>query len=174
VLPQWDLAAVKATDVERPLLILFFTCIGLNASGAVARQGGRPLVVYLFLAAGIAVMQAVTGVLTAKALGENPLLGLMAGNVSLMGGFGTAAGFAADFEKAGLAGAAALGIAAAALGVIAGGVVAGIGGGRRSPPAPRWRTTRALGRERDLSAKCGSWRARRERRCCTSRCWWSA
>ncbi len=130
VLPQWDLAAVKATDVERPLLILFFTCIGLNASGAVARQGGRPLVVYLFLAAGIAVMQAVTGVLTAKALGENPLLGLMAGNVSLMGGFGTAAGFAADFEKAGLAGAAALGIAAAALGVIAGGVVAGIVGGR--------------------------------------------
>lgn len=130
VLPQWDFTAGKATDVERPLLILFFTCIGLNASGAVARQGGRPLVVYLLLAAGIAVLQAVTGGLTARALGESPLLGVMAGNVSLMGGFGTAAGFAGDFEKAGLAGAAALGIAAAALGVIAGGVVAGIVGGR--------------------------------------------
>jgi ESS family glutamate:Na+ symporter len=88
------------------------------------------LVIYLFLAIGVAVMQAVIGALTARALGENPLLGLMAGNVSLMGGFGTAAGFAADFEKAGLAGAGTLGIAAAALGVIAGGVVAGIVGGR--------------------------------------------
>jgi ESS family glutamate:Na+ symporter len=53
----------------------------------------------------------------------------MTSNVSLMGGFGTAAGFAPEFEKAGLAGAATIGIAAAAFGVIAGGFVAGIVGG---------------------------------------------
>lgn len=130
VLPQFDLSVPRLTDVERPLLILFFTCIGLNASWAVARRGGWPLVIYLALAGGVAVMQAVTGVVTARALGENPLLGMMAGNVALMGGFGTAAGFAGEFEKAGLAGAATIGIAAAAFGVIAGGVIAGVIGGR--------------------------------------------
>lgn len=129
VLPQFDFAAVRATDVERPLLILFFTCIGLNASWAVARKGGLPLVIYLALAGGVAAVQAVTGVLTARALGESPLLGLMAGNVALMGGFGTAAGFAEEFEKAGLPGAATIGIAAAAFGVIAGGLLAGLLGG---------------------------------------------
>ncbi len=130
ILPQWDFAAVRATDVERPLLILFFTCIGLNASWRMAKQGGVPLLTYLALAAGIAVIQAVTGAATALALGESPLLGTLASNVALMGGFGTAAGFAPEFEKAGLAGAATIGVAAAAFGVIAGGLVAGMIGGR--------------------------------------------
>ncbi len=130
VLPQWDFAAPKPTDVERPLLILFFTCIGLNASWAVARQGGRPLLVYLALAASVAALQIVTGAATALALGQSPLLGIMSSCVSLMGGFGTAAGFAPEFEKAGLPGAAAIGIAAAAFGVIAGGLIAGPIAGR--------------------------------------------
>ncbi len=130
VLPQWDLTSPRATDVERPLLILFFTCIGLNASWQVARQGGVPLLIYLGMAAVIGLVQAVVGGASAAALGESPLLGLMASNVSLMGGFGTAAGFAPEFEKAGLAGAATIGIAAAAFGVIAGGLIAGMVGGR--------------------------------------------
>lgn len=130
VLPQLGFADVKLTDVERPLLILFFTCVGLNASWGVARRGGVPLLIYLALAAGIGALQAVAGVVTARALGENPLLGVMAGNVALMGGFGTAAGFAGEFEKAGLVGATTIGIAAAAFGVIAGGLLAGFVGGR--------------------------------------------
>lgn len=130
VLPQWGLGAPGLTDVERPLLILFFTCVGFNASWSVARRGGLPLVILLALSIGLSVVQAVGGALTALALGEHPLLGIMAGNVSLMGGFGTAAGFAPEFEKAGLAGAASIGLAAAAFGVIAGGLVAGGIGGR--------------------------------------------
>jgi ESS family glutamate:Na+ symporter len=130
VLPQWGFATPRATDVERPLLILFFTCIGLNASWGLAKRGGIPLLIYLGLAAALGIVQAASGVATATALGESPLLGLMASNVSLMGGFGTAAGFAPEFEKAGLAGAATIGIAAAAFGVIAGGLIAGLVAGR--------------------------------------------
>jgi len=126
ILPQWDLRPAAPMDVERPLLILFFTCIGINASWSVARRGGKPLLLLLFLSISIAAIQAVLGALTAAALGENPLLGVMAGNVSLVGGFGTAAGFAPEFEKAGLAGAAAIGVAAAAAGVITGGLLAGL------------------------------------------------
>lgn len=125
VLPQWDFQPARMTDVERPLLILFFTCIGLNASWAVARRGGLPLVIYLALATGFAALQTVTGVLTAVGMGQSPLLGIMSSSVSLMGGFGTSAGFAPEFEKAGLAGAATIGLASAAFGVIAGGLVAG-------------------------------------------------
>lgn len=127
--PSWSFADVRPTDVERPLLILFFTCIGLNASWALARRGGWPLVLLLLLSIALAVIQAGVGAATAAALGESPLLGVMAGNVALMGGFGTAAGFAPEFEKAGLEGAATLGVAAAAFGVLAGGVVAGWIGG---------------------------------------------
>lgn len=129
VRPDWHLGAPPPTDVERPLLILFFTCVGFNASWSVARKGGWPLLILLGLSVALAVLQAVTGALTAVALNEHPLLGIMAGNVSLMGGFGTAAGFAPEFEKAGLTGAASIGLAAAAFGVIAGGLVAGGVGG---------------------------------------------
>ena len=134
VLPQWDLTPPHLTDVERPLLILFFTCIGLNASWSVARRGGRPLVVYLLIAGGIAALQTVAGVLTASLVGQSPLFGLMTSSVSLMGGFGTAAGFAPEFERAGLAGAAPIGIAAAAFGVIAVGLIAGPVAGRLVRP----------------------------------------
>ena len=129
VLPQWSLGAPRMTDVERPLLILFFTCIGFNASWSVARKGGLPLVILLALSIALSAVQAATGALTALALGETPLLGVMASNVSLMGGFGTAAGFAPEFEKAGLAGAASIGLTSAVAGVVAGGIVAGWIGG---------------------------------------------
>ncbi|MFM7751697.1 MAG: sodium/glutamate symporter [Opitutaceae bacterium] len=130
VLPQWDFSAPRAAGVERPLLILFFTCMGLNASLALARKGGRPLLVFFALASVLSVLQAVVGAALARALGENPLLGVLAGTTSLMGGFGTVAGFAPEFTKAGLAGAPVIGVAAAAYGVIAGGVLAGVLGGR--------------------------------------------
>ncbi|MBL9211389.1 MAG: hypothetical protein JNL92_13040 [Opitutaceae bacterium] len=156
VLPQWDFSLPRATDVERPFLILFFTCIGLNASWQVARQGGVPLLIYLGLAAGFGALQAAVGAATAAGLGESPLLGIMASNVSLMGGFGTAAGFAPEFEKAGLAGAATIGIAAAAFGVIAGGLIAGLVGGRlieRLGLSPR--TAGAAARETDAPSGQG-------------------
>jgi glutamate:Na+ symporter, ESS family len=126
ILPQWNFDAMKSgLAVHQPLLILFFTCIGLNASWAVARAGGIALVIYLGLAALLALIQTVTGVLTALSLGQSGLMGMMCSTVSLMGGFGTATGFAPDFQKAGLDNAKEIGIAAAAFGVIAGGLIAG-------------------------------------------------
>lgn len=130
ILPQWDFSVARSAGVERPLLILFFTCMGLNASWALARKGGRPLLVFFAAASVISVLQGAAGAALARALGENPLLGVLAGTTSLMGGFGTVAGFAPEFTKAGLAGAPVIGVAAAAFGVIAGGILAGVIGGR--------------------------------------------
>lgn len=130
ILSQWDFSAPRPTGVERPLLILFFTCMGLNASWALARQGGRPLLLFFGAASLLAVVQAGVGASVAGALGQNPLLGVLAGTTALMGGFGTVAGFAPEFTKAGLEGAPVFGVAAAAYGVIAGGILAGIVGAR--------------------------------------------
>lgn len=130
VLPQWSFATPNPTTVERPLLILFFTCIGLNASWGVAKKGSWQLLWYLALATMFALVMNTVGVITAKAIGQDALLGVMCSGVSLMGGFGTSAAFAGEFEKAGLAGAATIGIAAAAFGVIAGGLIAGPVAGR--------------------------------------------
>jgi ESS family glutamate:Na+ symporter len=65
----------------------------------------------------------------AKLLGVSPLLGLTCGSVALVGGHGTSLGFAPEFAKAGLEGAAVLGAAAATYGIIAGALLGGPIGG---------------------------------------------
>ena len=87
--------------VYTPLLILFFTCIGLNASWSVAKSGGLPLLGYLALATAFAAIQYGVGIGTAILTGVDPLVGIMCSGVSLMGGFGTATSWAPDFEKSG-------------------------------------------------------------------------
>ena len=135
-LPQWSFNPPAAWSkgsppyVYAPLLILFFTCIGLNASWALARSGGLPLLGYLGLATVFAALQYAVGIGTALASGVDPLVGIMCSGVSLMGGFGTATSWSPDFEKSGLQGAATIGIAAAAFGVVAGGLLAGPLSGR--------------------------------------------
>ena len=52
-------------------------------------------------------------------------MGVVCGSLTLVGGHGTALGFAPRFEQAGLAAAATIGAAAATFGLIAGGLLAG-------------------------------------------------
>jgi ESS family glutamate:Na+ symporter len=121
--PEWMHAPAKS--VSLPLLVAFFTCIGLNASADLMRKGGLQVVTFLALATVFSFLQNGIGVLLAKLLGENPLLGLMCGSITLTGGHGTAMGFAPLMEKMGLQAAAVLGAAAATVGVVAGGLIGG-------------------------------------------------
>ena len=122
--------------LQSPLMIAFFTTIGFGASFALLRIGG-PAVVLFFLASSVmAVLQNVIGAAAAVALGQPPLLGVLAGSVTLTGGPATGLAFAPLFEQAGVPGAATLAVAAAMVGIVAGGLVGGpIGtwliGGRR-------------------------------------------
>lgn len=119
-----------ALDVNRPFLVAFFTCIGLNASWSLVKKGSVQVLLFLALAGGLAIFQNVIGVGLAKLLGVSPLLGLVCGSVSMTGGHGTALGFAADLEKAGLNAAGVVGVAAATFGLVAGGLLGGpVGGG---------------------------------------------
>ncbi|MBI5686500.1 MAG: sodium/glutamate symporter [Verrucomicrobia bacterium] len=126
--PEW--AGAPAKNVNLPFLVGFFTCIGLNASWDLARRGSWQVVLFLALATVLALVQNVVGAGLAKLLDVSPLLGVICGSVTLTGGIGTAMGFAADFENAGLSNAATAGMAAATFGLVVGGLIGGpVGGG---------------------------------------------
>lgn len=121
--PQW--AARPTIGVTLPLMVAFFTCIGLNASWELVRPGAWLVISLLAIATALAVVQNVVGLIVAKTLGVSPLLGLACGALTLTGGPGTAAGFAPEFERLGLAGAGPIALAAATFGIVAGGLVGG-------------------------------------------------
>src|SRR5688572_8399596 len=111
------------TGLQAPLMIAFFTSIGFGASLALLRVGG-PAVLMFFLASTVmAVLQNVIGAGVAMALGQEPLLGVLAGSVTLTGGPATGLAFAPLFEQAGVEGAATFAVAAAMVGIVSGGIV---------------------------------------------------
>jgi ESS family glutamate:Na+ symporter len=125
VTPDFEWLSRPAKSLNQPLLVGFFTCVGLAAPVRVLRDGGRALVVLLGGATVLAVVQNIVGVALAHVLGAPPLLGVICGALTLVGGHGTALGFASRFEEAGFPAAAAMGAAAATFGLIAGGLLAG-------------------------------------------------
>ncbi len=125
VTTETDWAARPAKNVTLPLMVGFFTCIGLNATWDVLRRGSGQVLLFLLIGTALAVAQNGIGVALAHAMGVDPLLGLVCGSMTMTGGHGTAIGFAPILEKEGLASAAVLGAAAATVGLVAGGLVGG-------------------------------------------------
>jgi ESS family glutamate:Na+ symporter len=130
------------TTLQPPLMIAFFTSIGFGASVPLLRAGGPAVAVFLALSTAVAVLQNLGGALVAAALGVPPLLGVLAGSVTLTGGPATGLAFAPLFEQAGVTGAASLAVAAAMVGIVCGGIVGGPIGTRLIEraglrPAPR-------------------------------------
>ena len=109
--------------LQTPLQNAFFTSIGFAASLQLLRLGG-PLVLRFFLFATIvAALQNVVGAGVAAALGQAPLLGVLAGSVTLTGGPATGLAFAPLFQEAGVPGAATVAVMAAMVGIVCGGLI---------------------------------------------------
>lgn len=121
--PEW--LTRPARNLNLPLLIGFFTCVGLAAPLRLLRTGGRMLLVLLLATTVLSVLQNAAGVAVAVALGAPALLGVACGSLTLVGGHGTALGFAPRFEQAGLAAAATIGASAATFGLVAGALLSG-------------------------------------------------
>jgi ESS family glutamate:Na+ symporter len=111
--------------LQSPLMIAFFTTIGFGASVQLLRVGGPAVLLFFVLATIVAVGQNVLGAAAAYALGEHPLMGVLAGSVTMTGGPATGLAFAPLFESAGVPAAATLAVAAAMAGIVAGGVLGG-------------------------------------------------
>ncbi len=113
------------TALQAPLMIAFFTTVGFGASVSVLRIGGPQVLLFFAFSTMVAVLQNVVGVVVAQGLGQHPLMGVLAGSVTLTGGPATGLAFAPDFERAGLAGASTLAVAAAMVGIVGGGLMGG-------------------------------------------------
>ena len=86
------------TTLQTPLQNAFFASVGFGASLALLRVGG-PLVLLFFVASTLAaIAQNVLGLGIATLLGQPPLLGVLAGSVTLTGGPATGLAFAPLFE----------------------------------------------------------------------------
>jgi ESS family glutamate:Na+ symporter len=113
------------TALQPLLSVAFFTSIGMGASLALLRAGGLQVLVFLIFSTVFCLVQNFVGIGIAQGFGENPLLGVMAGSVTLVGGPATGMAFAPIFEQAGLRGAGALALTAATAGIVCGGLVGG-------------------------------------------------
>ena len=113
------------TTLQAPLMIAFFTTIGLGASVSLLRRGGPQVILVLGLATLFAVVQNALGMLLASPLGVHPLIGVLAGSVTLTGGPATGLAFAPEFTAVGVPAAATVAVASAMFGIITAGLVGG-------------------------------------------------
>ncbi|MCG9660951.1 sodium/glutamate symporter [Vibrio mediterranei] len=100
------------------LLLYFFAGIGLSANFSTLLKGGKPLLILTALSVVYITIQNGIGVSVATMLGLEPVLGLMAGSISLIGGVGTTMAWAPSFNEMGLESAAEVGLASNTLGLI--------------------------------------------------------
>ncbi|HGY9613980.1 sodium/glutamate symporter [Vibrio harveyi] len=121
----FDLTIEFDLAIRDTLLLYFFAGIGLSASFKTLISGGKPLLVLTLLAVIYIVLQNIIGVSIASLLGLEPLIGLMAGSISLIGGVGTTMAWSPTFASMGLEGAAEVGLAANTLGLISACLVGG-------------------------------------------------
>ena len=112
-------------SLREAFMLVFFSSIGLSADFSRLKAGGFPLVIFTIIVGVFIAIQNAVGVGLAVALDQNPLLGLVAGSITMTGGHGTAAGWGPDLEKIGLANATDIGIACATFGLVAGGLIGG-------------------------------------------------
>ena len=112
--------------LQTPLMIAFFTSIGLGASLSLVKIGGPQVLTFWGLATVLLVLQDVVGILLAKLMGVHPFLGLIAGSITMTGGHGTGAAFGKLLEEEyAFPGAVSLALAAATFGLVSGGIIGG-------------------------------------------------
>ena len=113
-------------SLKDPLMLAFFATIGLNANLASLRAGGKVLGTFLIVVVGLLLLQNALGIGMAKLLGLDPLMGLLAGSITLSGGHGTGAAWSKLFvERYGFANATEVAMACATFGLVLGGLIGG-------------------------------------------------
>ena len=112
--------------LQSPLLLVFFSTIGLGADLRTLAQGGRKLLLLLAAVVLALVLQNGLGIAIASALDLNPLMGILGGSATLSGGHGTGAAYGKLFgEVNNLQGAVEVAMACATFGLVLGGIVGG-------------------------------------------------
>jgi ESS family glutamate:Na+ symporter len=114
-------------SLKNPLMTLFFTTVGLGASFNLLLKGGPKVILFLAVASLYLLVQNAIGITYALSTDMNPLMGLIAGSVTLSGGHGNGATYADLFinEYNMQANTFELAMASATMGLILGGLAGG-------------------------------------------------
>ncbi|WP_336953887.1 MULTISPECIES: sodium/glutamate symporter [unclassified Acinetobacter] len=117
-------------SINKPMqdtfMLMFFASIGLSANFVKLKEGGKPLVIFLIAISIFVLVQNGVGMAVAKMVGLDPLMGVIAGSIALIGGLGTAGAWGPIFEsKYAVEGALPMGIASATFGMVVGGLMGG-------------------------------------------------
>jgi len=119
------------TELKGPMMLAFFTTIGLGADLRMLARGGSQLVAFALICLVYLIFQNGLGLMVALGLDLHPMVGLLSSSITLSGGHGTGAAYAHQFaELRNLAGAMELAMACATFGLIIGGLLGGPVAGR--------------------------------------------
>lgn len=117
--------------LKDPFMMVFFTSIGIGANIETLKKGGKGFLIFLVLSIVMVFFQNVIGMGVAKLIGQNSLLGLVCGSITMTGGHGTAGAWGPTLEQAGLQSGEVIALAAATFGVIMGSLIGGPVGSAR-------------------------------------------
>ncbi|MCG9677740.1 sodium/glutamate symporter [Vibrio sp. Isolate24] len=110
--------------LQNTFMLMFFSTVGLAANYTQLMKGGAKVFVFLAVSSFYIIIQNGVGVSLASALGLDPLMGLIAGSITLSGGHGTGAAWSQTFtETYGLSNTLEIAMASATFGLIIGGII---------------------------------------------------
>jgi ESS family glutamate:Na+ symporter len=108
------------------LLLTFFTTVGLAADARMLAKGGPRLLIFLGISVVLIAVQNAIGVTAARLMDMHPVVGLLGGSITLVGGHGTGAAYAGRLgETMNLQGIMELTMACATAGLVIGAVMGG-------------------------------------------------
>ncbi|CAM3173543.1 sodium/glutamate symporter [Moritella viscosa] len=111
--------------LQSTLMLMFFSTVGLAASYTQLLKGGSKVFLFLAVASLYIIIQNGIGVGLATMLGLEPILGLIAGSITLSGGHGTGAAWSQTFYDLYGMNTLELAMAAATFGLVIGGIIGG-------------------------------------------------
>lgn len=112
-------------SMQKTLMLMFFSTVGLAANYKLLLKGGSKVFLFLGIASLFILIQNAVGVSMATALGLEPLMGLIAGSITLSGGHGTGVAWAHTFQEDYGINTLEFAMAAATFGLVMGGIIGG-------------------------------------------------
>jgi ESS family glutamate:Na+ symporter len=113
-------------SLKDPLLLVFFTTVGLAADARMLVKGGPKLFIFLLVCTVYIIIQNAIGLAAARAMDLHPVVGLLGGSITLTGGHGTGGAYATRFgDTMNLQGSMELTMACATAGLVLGGLLGG-------------------------------------------------
>ncbi|MCL1140506.1 sodium/glutamate symporter [Shewanella pneumatophori] len=125
VLHFQNITLAFSLPMQNTLMLMFFSTVGLAASYKLLARGGKKVFIFLGIASIYIILQNAVGVSLATALGLEPLMGLVAGSITLSGGHGTGAAWSQTFAEHYNMNTLEFAMAAATFGLVMGGIIGG-------------------------------------------------